>query len=172
MAEPLPERPCGDCSVCCTHLTIDTPEFAKAPGVACEHCRSPGCGIYESRYDICRTYRCGWKHADWLPDAMRPDRSGVVIDFSETEAPGYALEARLLAYADPTDFGRNPVPDVISSLIEQGVLVHIARPGPPGMPGAKTAVNGRLTEAIRTRNLDLFFSELRAGVQALENSGR
>jgi hypothetical protein len=166
------ERPCGDCSVCCTHLVIDTPGFAKAAGVACAHCRSPGCGIYETRHDICRTYRCGWKHAAWLPEAMRPDRSGVVIDFSETDAPGHDLEARLLAYRDPADFERNPAPDVIASLVEQTVLVQIARPGPIGAPGAKTIVNGRLAEAVRTRNLDLFFAGLKAGVQALETGGR
>ena len=131
MSEALPERPCGDCTVCCTHLTIDSPGFAKAAGVACENCRPQGCAIYETRYEICRTYRCGWKHATWLPEAMRPDRCGIVIDFTEPDAPGYALEARLLAWRDPADFERNPVPDVISSLIENQVLVHIARPGPP-----------------------------------------
>jgi hypothetical protein len=40
MAEP--ERPCGDCSVCCTHKAITSPDFTKAPGIACAHCRSPG----------------------------------------------------------------------------------------------------------------------------------
>ena len=168
MAEPLLERPCGDCSVCCTHMTIDTPSFAKVAGVACEHCLSPGCGIYETRYDICRTYRCGWKHAAWLPEAMRPDRSGVVIDFRETEAPGYELEARLLAYADPAALERHPVPDVIAGLIAQQVLTHIARSGPPGAPGAKAAVNAQLAEAVRTRDPDLFLAELKAGVRALE----
>jgi hypothetical protein len=78
----------------------------------------------------------------------------------------------LLAYRDPEDFERNPVPDVISSLIENQVLTHIARPGPPGKLGAETVANGRLAEAIRTRNLDLFFAELKAGVRALEQSGR
>ena len=172
MADSETDRPCGGCSVCCTHLTVDSPDFSKAAGVACKHCLSPGCGIYETRYDICRTYRCGWKHAAWLPEAMRPDRSGVVIDFSETEAPGYDLEARLLAYAGPEAFARNPVPDVIASLIEQQVLVQIARPGRLGAPGAKTAVNAKLGEAVRTRNLDLFIAELRAGVRTLELGGR
>ena len=170
MVEALLERPCGDCSVCCTHMTIDSPGFTKAAGLTCEHCLSPGCGIYESRFDICRTYRCGWKHAGWLPEAMRPDRCGVVIDFTEADDPAYELEARLLAYRDAADFERNPVPDVICSLIENRVLVHIARPGPPGRPGAKTAVNAGLGEAIRTRNLDLLFAELRVAVRTLEQN--
>jgi hypothetical protein len=171
MSEALAERPCGDCTVCCTHLTIDTPGFAKVAGVTCANCGPQGCAIYETRYDICRTYRCGWKHAAWLPEAMRPDRSGIVIDFAEPDVPGYELEARLLAWRDPADFERNPVPDVISSLIENQVLVHIARPRQPGMDGVKTAVNARLGEAIRTRNLPLFMAELKAGVQALETRG-
>jgi hypothetical protein len=171
MSETLPERACGDCTVCCTHLTIDTPAFAKIAGVTCENCGSQGCAIYETRYEICRTYRCGWKHATWLAEAMRPDRCGIIIDFTEPDAAGYELEARLLAWRDPDDFERNPVPDVISSLIENQVMVQTARPGPSGAPGAKTAVNMRLGEAIRTRNLPLFLAELRAGVRALETRG-
>ncbi len=169
MVEALPERPCGDCTVCCTHMSINAPGFTKAPGVTCEHCLSTGCGIYERRPEICRAYRCGWKHASWLREDMRPDRSGIVIDFTESDDPGYELEARLFAYKDPADFERNPVPDVISSLIEQRVLVYIARPGPLGLAGAKTAANARLGEAIRTRDLDLFMAELRAGVRAVSS---
>lgn len=168
MSEALPERPCGDCTVCCTHLTIDSPGFAKAAGVTCGNCGPRGCAIYETRYEICRTYRCGWKHAAWLPEAMRPDRSGVIIDFSTPDAPGYELEARLLAWRDPADLERNPVPDVISSLIENQVLVQVARPGPPGRDGAKTAVNAQFGEAIRTRDLPRFLAEIRAAVRSLE----
>jgi len=170
MVEGLPERPCGDCSVCCTHMSINAPGFTKAPGLTCQHCRSSGCGIYESRPDICRDYRCAWKYASWLRPDMRPDRSGIVIDFTECDDPAYELEARLFAYRDAADFERNPVPDVISSLIENRVLVYIARPGPTGLPGAKTAMNAGLGEAIRTRDLNRFMAELRAGVRAASSA--
>ena len=28
----LPERDCGDCTMCCTLLTVNTPDFAKPAG--------------------------------------------------------------------------------------------------------------------------------------------
>ena len=169
MSERLPDRPCGECSVCCTYKPIDAPGFAKAPGLACQHCLpAGGCGIYETRFEICRTYRCGWKYLDWLPEAIRPDRSGVLIDIVEAQTPGYELEATLLAIRDGADFERNPIPDIIASLIEQDVLVYIARPGPPGMLNAKTPMNERLGPTIRNRDADRLFVELIGAARALE----
>jgi hypothetical protein len=169
MAKRLPDRPCGECSVCCTYKPIDAPGFAKAPGLACQHCLpSGGCGIYDTRFEICRTYRCGWKYLSWLPEAIRPDRSGVLIDIVESQTPGHELEATLLAFRDGADLERNPIPDIIASLIEQGVLVHLSRPGPPGMLNAKAAMNERLGPAIRQRDAERLFAELRAAVRALE----
>jgi hypothetical protein len=167
----MTDRPCGDCSVCCTHKPINSEELTKAPGVTCEHCRSPGCGIYESRPQVCRAYRCAWKSVAWLPEAMRPDRSGVLIDFREIDAPGYELEATLLAYRDGAAFERNPVPDVIASLIENGVRVVIARSGPPGTLDAQAPANEALGEAVRARDGARFLEQLKAGVRALGKTG-
>lgn len=168
----MADRPCGDCSVCCTYKLVDAPGFTKPPGVMCEHCLSPGCGVYETRHEVCRTYRCAWKFATWLPEDMRPDRSGVVIDFQDSDLPGRELEATVLAFSDGGDFERNPVPDVIASLIDNGVLVRLARSGPPGLLDAQAVANGALDEAVRTRNVALLLTELRAGVRVLENSPR
>lgn len=169
MSERVPDRPCGDCSVCCTHKPINTPEFAKAPGLACQHCLpSGGCGVYETRFEICRAYRCGWKSLGWLPEAIRPDKSGVLIDIVESQTPGHELEATLLAFRDGADLERNPIPDIIASLIEQDVLTYISRPGPPGMLNAKAAMNTRLGPAIQERDAERLFGELRAAVRALE----
>jgi hypothetical protein len=168
MDETLLDRPCGECSVCCTYKPIDTPELSKAPGLTCQHCLAGGgCGIYETRFEICRTYRCAWKIHGWLPEAIRPDRSGILIDIVESTVPGYELEATLLAFRDPADFEVNPIPDVVASLIEQNVLTSISRPGPPGMLNAKAVMNGRLGEAIRARDGVLFLAELRAGAREL-----
>jgi hypothetical protein len=169
MDEALAERPCGDCTVCCTVKPINTPELTKAPGLACRHCLAPGgCGIYETRFPVCREYRCAWKILAWIPEDLRPDRCGVLIDIDESSAPGRELEATLLAFRDPADFEAHPIPDIVASLIEQGVLVYLARPGPPGMLNAKAAVNGVLGPAIANRDGPLFMALLKAAAKGLE----
>jgi hypothetical protein len=170
MDEALADRPCGECSVCCTVKPINTPELSKAPGLACEHCLpSGGCGIYETRFPVCREYRCGWKTLGWVPEQLRPDRCGVLIDIVESTAPGHELEATLLAFRDAADVQNHPVPDIVASLVEQGVLVYLSRPGPPGMLNVKAPVNGRLRDAIAARDGPRFLAELEAAARGLEN---
>lgn len=168
MEEASADRPCGECSVCCTVKPINTPELTKAPGIACRHClASGGCGIYETRFPVCREYRCAWKTLAWIPERVRPDQSGVLVDFVESEGPGYELEATLLAFRDPGDFLRHPIPDLIASLVEQEVLVYLSRPGPSGMLHVKAAVNGLLREAIAGRDAPRLLAEIRAIAQGL-----
>ena len=84
------DRSCGECSVCCVALNVDTKEFQKLPGVACSHlCKSGGCAIHDMRYEVCRTYHCGWRYLDQLGDDWRPDRSGVLIDFQVEGLPSH-----------------------------------------------------------------------------------
>ena len=44
----VPNRECGECTVCCKVLLIDDPEFQKLPGVLCPNCKAgAGCQIYD-----------------------------------------------------------------------------------------------------------------------------
>lgn len=53
---------------------VSTPMFQD-----CTHCeKGVGCGVYESRPYSCSVYRCLWLRG--LPEHMRPDRFGVVLD--------------------------------------------------------------------------------------------
>jgi len=78
--ELVPGRSCGECTLCCTNLAIDTKEYRKVPGVPCAHLCAQGCGIYDTRYPVCRTYFCGWRCMDALGEEWRPDRSGILFD--------------------------------------------------------------------------------------------
>ena len=74
----IPGKACGECSFCCKVLEIT--EFKKPAGVWCEHCRkSGGCGVYETRPDVCRDYECLWKGDRGLGAQLRPDRVGVIL---------------------------------------------------------------------------------------------
>lgn len=89
----VPGRDCGDCTACCTHLTVNSPDFSKPAGISCRHLTTGGCGIHAVRPHICRTWFCGWRRRADLPDAARPDRSGLLISLNFIDQPKNCLEA-------------------------------------------------------------------------------
>jgi hypothetical protein len=72
-------KSCGACNACCVELRVDTPEFQKEGLVPCQHLTAQGCGIYHSRFKICREFLCGWMLFGELDEDWRPDKSGVMI---------------------------------------------------------------------------------------------
>ncbi|MDE4910377.1 hypothetical protein PQI07_06630 [Methylobacterium sp. 092160098-2] len=76
---PVAGRECGECVMCCKALHIDTQELKKPPDVLCVHNTGTGCGIYETRPSVCRTWLCLWRRIETLPQHMRPDRSGLLL---------------------------------------------------------------------------------------------
>lgn len=71
-------RTCGECTVCCTVARV--PELGKAEHTRCRHCwEGQGCVVYDKRPRSCRAFECEWLRGD-LSDAMRPDRSGVMLE--------------------------------------------------------------------------------------------
>ncbi len=101
----LPDRGCGDCTACCTTLTVDTPDFAKPAGTPCMYLTAQGCGIHAVRPHICRTWFCVWRRVADLPDAVRPDRSGLLISLNYVKQPqnmfeGVSIAIRLLPGSD------------------------------------------------------------------------
>ncbi len=78
------DRSCGQCTVCCRVLEIEA--LGKPAGVLCRHNTGNSCGIYEERPEACVQWHCLWRRISALPDALRPDRSGVVFSL-EREGP-------------------------------------------------------------------------------------
>jgi hypothetical protein len=72
-------KSCGECNLCCIELPIETPELRKKAQMPCSHLTSKGCGIYTTRFPICRQFLCGWMLFPELDADWRPDRSGVMI---------------------------------------------------------------------------------------------
>jgi len=70
------DRPCGDCTACCTKLSIV--ELTKPEGVGCRHETPTGCGRYASRPGSCRSFYCLWKVGVGRENE-RPDKSGFVM---------------------------------------------------------------------------------------------
>jgi hypothetical protein len=83
--KPIPTNPdkqCGTCTACCSSIPVS--EIGLLPYTRCHYLRAPfdpkiGCSIYADRPISCRNWSCVWLSSE-LPDELRPDRCGIVID--------------------------------------------------------------------------------------------
>lgn len=86
------EKPCGDCSLCCKLMNV--PELNKPRNAWCRHVvMGTGCGIYETRPDVCRGFYCRWIEDPALGPEWKPNKSKMVL--------AHHGEDRLTVYVDP-----------------------------------------------------------------------
>jgi len=78
-------RQCGDCNICCTAMNVRP--LNKPAGYRCEHQTPTGCGNYDNRPSVCRTWYCMWvrDRAGIFTDDHRPDRLGVFFTASKPD---------------------------------------------------------------------------------------
>lgn len=122
----LAGRDCGECTVCCTVLTVDTPDFKKPAGTPCSKLAAQGCSIHDVRPHICRTWFCAWRRVAEMPDEARPDRSGLLASVNFVRVPRNVLEAvsinvRALPGSDATD--KALVQPMLDSLCDRLIAV-------------------------------------------------
>lgn len=122
----LPGRDCGDCTACCTVLTVDTPDFKKPAGTPCVHLGAAGCSIHAVRPHICRTWFCAWRRVAAMPEAARPDLSGLLVSLNFVREPQNCLEGvsiNVKALAGPDIVDRNMAAAIFDSVCDQLVPV-------------------------------------------------
>ena len=147
-------RECGECTVCCTWLAINKPEVQKQPGATCKHCTGQGCGIYETRYPICRDYYCAWRGMDIFDESWRPDRSGVFA-YVETEgiAEGFnfSIGIGLMLVGNPLKTVRQRwFQDFVVTGIMNSVPLFLSLPGPRGRQASTCSLNTeQMLDAIK-----------------------
>jgi hypothetical protein len=139
------DKICGTCTVCCLALGIK--ESGKAAGVMCQHCTGTGCGIYETRYEVCRGFLCGWRMISQLDDAWRPDRSGILLliveakDVPEEHQPsGNGMQFVILG--GEKAILRAGFADYVSTLVSRNVAVYLSADSP------KTLINKYLRDLV------------------------
>lgn len=106
----LSNRACGDCTMCCNILTVDTPDFQKPAGIRCTHLATHGCSIHAERPHICRTWFCAWRRIADMPEEARPDRSGILVSLDFVREPrncfeGLSIMVRLLPKSEAIENG-------------------------------------------------------------------
>jgi hypothetical protein len=119
-------RDCGDCVVCCETLKIDTPALSKPANTLCRHSTGHGCGIHAVRPDICRAWFCAWRRTAAMPDAARPDLSGLLVSLDFNRTPRNCLEGIAIVVRtldDEVALDGSPVRDLVDMLSSQLVPV-------------------------------------------------
>lgn len=122
----LADRACGECTACCTVLTVDTPDLKKPAGTPCKKLTAQGCSIHAVRPLICRTWFCAWRRVATMPEEARPDRSGLLVSVNFVREPRNPLEAVSLnvrAIRGQKGLDRGLVQTVLDSLCEGLVAV-------------------------------------------------
>ncbi|HKX64459.1 MAG TPA: hypothetical protein VJM78_04060 [Rhizomicrobium sp.] len=143
----LAKRRCGTCTLCCTELKIETPQFRKPANTACKHLCGAGCGIYETRPPVCQQFLCGWRLFAELTDDWRPDLSGVlVMRKAPAELPpawrsaDYGVELAIIG--GEVAVTRAGFVDYVASLITKNVPVFLSAASP------STLLNEHVDRAI------------------------
>jgi len=80
-ASSLREKSCGECTLCCKVMAIET--LAKPAGAWCRHCRpGHGCLIHAERPAECRDFGCLWLVDERLGPEWKPSKSKLVLTIS------------------------------------------------------------------------------------------
>ena len=96
-------RDCGSCTKCCEGwLEATIRGYPMSPGTPCHFVQlGRGCTDYDHRPDDpCRGYRCAWLQDPAIPDALRPDRTGTILEIRAVQGMRYLMAVK--APADTT----------------------------------------------------------------------
>ncbi|MEZ5757878.1 MAG: hypothetical protein R3D86_06630 [Emcibacteraceae bacterium] len=150
--ELVPNRECGDCTVCCQHIPINQPDFVKLPNVKCEHLlKKGGCGIYQTRPATCAGWYCAWRHSEVLKQDWRPDKLGALIEISLNGIPHdfQAKEGIVIKILDRKKaFSNDDFIKFIAIMVNRGTAITLSYGVDPGFTAASTFLNRTLKPAV------------------------
>lgn len=122
---PLPERACGTCNLCCTLMKVeeDNGQLLTDWMQPCKHICRGGCGVYEARPTACRVFECVWLASQRFPDVAmsksdRPDRLGIVMDVN-------TKDVTIVHCKTPNAYKGERAWKIISNLVRKGNKVTI-----------------------------------------------
>lgn len=120
-----PGRVCGECTACCKIMAFEAPGFSKPQDKLCQHANVSSCRIHASRPRPCREFFCLWRHVPAMPDAIRPDRIGVMFTIEELANPANPFEREFVlgrALNGKADFDHPGVKATLDVFIKNGDL--------------------------------------------------
>jgi hypothetical protein len=128
-------------------------EMDKAAGRYCKHCLpGKGCCIYETRFEVCRTFLCGWRLVPQLDAAWRPDKSGILMLRQEVDKLPEAHRAagpgvNFVILGGEKAILRPGFAEYVATLVARNVAVYLSADTP------KTLINPYLMKQAASRNI-------------------
>lgn len=169
----VPNRECGECTICCKVLVIDEPDLQKLPGITCPNCKAgAGCQIYDTRPAVCRGFFCGWRVLPELREDWRPDRSGIIIRMmKEYIPPGLNPVGLRFLVVGRTDVIFSPgFVEYLGRLIMNRVAVFLSIRGPDGFSDVMVLLNDHLAPAVASRDRNKVVKILSDALDALSKN--
>jgi hypothetical protein len=108
-------------------MGIDDPQLQKPDKVACVHMRAgQGCAIHDHLPVTCRNWFCGWRFLN-LSDAMRPDRSRILLIPEIGNTPGYEKGGLRIVLIDSNraDLFQDELLSFVARCVIGGVPVYL-----------------------------------------------
>jgi hypothetical protein len=142
---------CGSCTVCCMALRVI--ELDKEAGRYCQHCLpGKGCGIYETRPEVCRGFLCGWRRVPQLGEEWRPDKSGILMLTQEVDKLPEAYRAagpgvNFMILGGEKAILRSGFADYVATLVTRNVAVYLSADTP------KSLINPYLVKQTAAGNI-------------------
>jgi hypothetical protein len=102
-------KECGTCTKCCEgYLSANIRGHEMYKGKPCIFVEiGKGCKEYDKRpLNPCKTFSCGWKIIEGMPDEFKPETSGVIFTWRTTE--------KNLQYLQMHRAPNNPSPQVLT----------------------------------------------------------
>jgi hypothetical protein len=75
-------RTCGTCTKCCEgYIPADINGYLVFVNNPCNFIKNRSCGIYNDKPSGCNNYKCAWLSDSSIPDWMKPELLGFIVDF-------------------------------------------------------------------------------------------
>jgi hypothetical protein len=151
MIESAPGNDCGSCTVCCMALRVI--DLDKEAGSYCKHCLpGKGCGIYETRFEVCRGFLCGWRLVPQLGEEWRPDKSGILMLTQAVDQLPQAYHAagpgvNFMILGGEKAILRSGFAEYVTTLVARDVAVYLSADTP------KTLINPHLMKQAAAKNI-------------------
>jgi hypothetical protein len=162
-------KSCGPCQACCVAPKIDTPELRKKAGTPCLHLVQKGCGIYDNRPPVCRSFLCGWRLMPGMDMSWRPDLSGVMlIELPASQIPKPYRTAGpgwIFVVTDGEKAINARLGKFIAGLVARGVAVYLSAMTP------RIQVNEQLKPLVAAGDLEGVLNVLRQTHALLHSAG-
>jgi hypothetical protein len=115
-------RSCGNCTLCCKIVPIETKEFTKPVDKWCQHCViGKGCGIYADRPPACRVWHCQWLVNDAFDDYWFPAKAKMVVQWLPRAAEEDTVIEILIDPGYPNRWKEEPWFSDLKSLSRSGL---------------------------------------------------